>query len=185
VAISLANKNSGNLERAEVKMQSTTGNSMYALQDILRKEKGLVAIEKISKGTQILFEEPIITISRNKPVNKQLRTFICQQVDALSEYQRRAFLFMHNIHSYGNTAKQYFGIMRTNSLPTKIDGDKGAIFLEICRINHVCDNNAQKNWNENIKRHIVYALRDICKGEKITIYYLGVDKNRENRREAL
>lgn len=28
-------------------------------------------------------------------------------------------------------------------------------------------------------------MRGICKGEEITIYYLGVDKNREDRREAL
>jgi hypothetical protein len=34
-AISIANENSGNLEGAgDVKMQSTTGNSMYALQDV-------------------------------------------------------------------------------------------------------------------------------------------------------
>jgi hypothetical protein len=45
-AISIANENSGNLEGAgDVKMQSTTGNSMYALQDVPGKGKGLVAIE--------------------------------------------------------------------------------------------------------------------------------------------
>jgi hypothetical protein len=31
----------------------------------------------------------------------------------------------------------------------------------------------------------VHALRDIYKGEEITIYYLGVHKNREARRKAL
>lgn len=86
-------------------MQSTTGNPMYALRDVPGKGKGLVAIEKISKGTRILSEEPIITV--------------------------------------------------------------------------------QKNWNENIKRHTVHALRDIYKGEEITIYYLGVHKNYEARHEAL
>jgi hypothetical protein len=135
--------------------------------------------------TRILSEEPIITVPRSEPVSERLRTSICQQVDALSEHQRRAFLSMHNIHPYGNAAEQYLGIIQTNSLPAETDGDKGAIFLEACRINHACDNNAQKNWNENIKRHTVHALRDICKGEEITIYYLGVDKNREDRREAL
>jgi hypothetical protein len=33
---------------------------------VLGKGKGLVAIEKISKGTRILSKEPIITISRNE-----------------------------------------------------------------------------------------------------------------------
>jgi len=82
-----------------VKMQSTTGNPMYALQDVPGKGKGLVAIEKISKGTRILSEELIITVPRNEPDSERLRTSICQQVDALSEHQRRAFLSMHNIHA--------------------------------------------------------------------------------------
>ncbi len=166
-------------------MQSTTGNTMYALRDVLGKGKGLVAIEKISKGTRILSEEPIITVPRNELASDQLRISICQQVDALSEHQRRAFLSMHNIHGYRNAAEQYLGIVRTNALPIEINGSEGGIFLEACRINHACDNNAQKNWNTNIKQHTVHALRDISKGEEITIYYLGVHKNREARNKAL
>jgi hypothetical protein len=77
VAISIANENSGNLEGAgDIKMQSMIGNSMYALQDVLGKGKGLVAIEKISKGTRILSKEPIITVPCNEPVSERLRTFI-------------------------------------------------------------------------------------------------------------
>jgi hypothetical protein len=169
-------------------MQSTTGNPMYALRDVPDKGKGLVAIEKISKGTRILSEKPIIIVPgvpRSVPDSEQLRISICEQVNALSEHQRRAFLSMHNIHAYRNAAEQYLGIIRTNALPIETEGSEGAIFLEACRINHACDNNAQKNWNENIKRHTVHALRDIQKGEEITIYYLGVVKGREARQQAL
>jgi SET domain len=166
-------------------MQSMTGNSMYAFRDVPGKGKGLVAIEKISKGTRILSEEPTLTVPRDEPDSERLRTSICQQVDALSEYQRQAFLSMHNIHAYGNVAEQYLGIVRTNGLPIETDGIGGGIFLEACRINHACDNNAQKNWNKNIKRHTVHALRDIYEGEEITIYYLSIHKNRKARREAL
>jgi SET domain-containing protein len=173
------------LGAGDVTMQSTTGNSMYALQDVPGKGKGLVALEKIFKGTRILSEEPIITIPCNIPVSKRLRTSICQQVDALSERQRQAFLSMHNIHPFRNAAEQYLRIIQTNSLPTKTDGDKGAIFLEACRINHAYNNNAQKNWNKSIKRYTVYALRDINKGEEITITYIGALKNRKARRKAL
>ncbi|KAL9127121.1 MAG: hypothetical protein Q9217_003947 [Psora testacea] len=142
-------------------------------------------MEKISKGTRILSEEPIITAPRNETYTEQLRISICQQVDALSEHQRRAFLSMHNIHGYRNAAEQYLGIVRTNALPTETNESEAGIFLEACRINHACDNNAQKNWNGNIKRHTVHALRDIYKGEEITIYYLRVHNNREARKEAL
>lgn len=166
-------------------MQSTTGRPMYDLRDVPGRGKGLVAIEKISKGTRILSEEPIITVPRNEPDRKRLQTLICQQVDALSEHQRQAFLSMHNIHAYGDAAEQYLGIVRTNALPIEANGSEGGIFLEACRINHACDNNAQKNWNENIRRHTVHALRDICKGEEITIYYLAIHENRKARHEAL
>ncbi|OCK83190.1 SET domain-containing protein 5 [Lepidopterella palustris CBS 459.81] len=91
---------------------------------------------------------------------------------------------MHNIHAYRNTAEQYLGIVRTNALPIGTNGIDGGIFLEACRINHACDNNAQKNWNENIKRHTVHALRDIEQGEEITICYLAILKNRKARQEA-
>jgi hypothetical protein len=185
-AIFIANENSGNLEGAgDAKMQSTTGNSMYALQDVPGKGKGLVAIEKISKGTRILSEEPIITIPRNGMNSEQLQISIYQQVATLSKHQQRAFLSMYNIHPYRDAAERYLGIFQTNSLPAETDGDKGAIFLEACRINHACDNNAQKNWNEKIKRHTVHALRDINKGEEITITYLGPLKNRKARQKAL
>ena len=166
-------------------MQSMTGNPLYVLQDVSGKGKGLVAIEKISKGTRILSEEPIITVPRNEPDSERLRASICQQVNTLSERQRRAFLSMHNIHEYRSAAEQYLGIVRTNALPIETDGSGGGIFLEACRINHACDNNAHKDWNENIKQHTVHALRDICKDEEITIYYLGLDQNYKARREAL
>ncbi|KAL9008300.1 MAG: hypothetical protein Q9173_006558 [Seirophora scorigena] len=125
---------------------------MYVLcVDVLGKGKGLVAIENISRGTRILSQEPIITVPRNED-SEQLRISTYQQVGALGEHQRRAFLSMHSIHAYRNAAEQYHGINR---------------------------------WNSNIKRHTVHALRDIREGEEITIYYLGVHKNRKARKEAL
>ncbi|MCJ1382121.1 hypothetical protein MMC17_005233 [Xylographa soralifera] len=181
----VANENSGNLgEAGDVKMQSTIANSMYALQDVPGKGKGLVAIKKIFKGTRILSEEAFITIDEAVS-SERLRTSICKQVEALSEHQRRAFLSMHNIHLYKNAVEQYLGIIRTNSLPAEDVGDKGAIFLEACRINHACDNNAQKSWNEKIKRHTVHTLRDIKKGEEITITYLSPLKSRKVRQKTL
>jgi len=158
---------------------------MYALRDVPGSGKGLIAIKKIPKGTRILSEEPVVTLPLHEPVSEQLRISICQQVDALTEHQRRTFLSMHNIHAYENAAEQYLGIVRTNALPIESDEFGGGIFLEACRINHACDNNAQKDWNTNIKRHTVHTLRDIDKDQEITIYYIGIHKNREARRKAL
>ncbi|KAL4860602.1 hypothetical protein BDV12DRAFT_204871 [Aspergillus spectabilis] len=162
---------------------------MYALQDITGKGKGLIATQKIPQGTRILCEEPIIKIPNSHDQlarhSKDLDNSICQQVNTLTKKQRQAFLALHNIYPYTKPAEQYIGIIRTNGLPIEDGKTGGGIFLEASRINHACDNNAQKSWNKNIKRHTVHALRDIAEGEEITIYYLAVHGSRETRREAL
>jgi hypothetical protein len=166
------------------KMSSSAGDLMYALQEVPGKGKGLVATRKIPKGTRILSEEPIIRVSEAVLDSQTLRASIRRQVDALTPDQRRAFLSMHNIHA-DDVVSRYHGIIRTNALPFGDDVREAGIFLDACRINHACDNNAQKSWNENIKRHTIHALRDIEKGKEITIYYLRVLNNREARQESL
>lgn len=155
---------------------------MYSIQDVPGKGVGLVATQNIPIGTRILSEEPIIRALEDKPDSQTLRKYLRKQVDALTPEQRQVFLSMPNIYA-DDSASKYLGIIRTNSLP--FGDDEAGIFLDACRINHACDNNGQKCWNENIKRHTVHALRDIEKGEEITIYYLGVTNNREARQEAL
>jgi hypothetical protein len=159
--------------------------SMYALRDVPGKGKGLVAIENISKGTRILSELPVITTPERQRDSKWLKAHISQQIDSLDETQRQLFFSMYNRYPYENVVEQSFGILRTNSLPIKDNGIGGGIFLEACRINHACDNNAQKHWNPSIKPHTVHALRDIPAGEEITIYYLGLDSSRATRQERL
>ncbi|OBT53863.1 hypothetical protein VE04_06563 [Pseudogymnoascus sp. 24MN13] len=163
-------------------MSTLTTEPIYTIQDVPGKRKGLVATRDIPMGTRILSEEPILRIPENLPDCETLRSYVRLQVDALTPNQRQAFLSMHKIHA-DDSASKYLGIMRTNALP--FGQDNAGIFLDACRINHACDNNAQKCWNENIKRHTVHALRNIEKGEEITIYYLGVTNNREARQEEL
>ncbi|GMG22261.1 unnamed protein product [Aspergillus oryzae] len=160
---------------------------MYDLKDVPSKGKGLVATRSIPHGTRILCEEAIIHIphSHNQWGSKKLQSYVREQVNALTEQQRQAFLSLHNIYPYKNPMEQYVGIIRTNALPIENGETGGGIFLEASRINHACDNNAQKSWNENIKRHTVHALRNINEGEEITIYYLAAHTTRKARQEAL
>jgi hypothetical protein len=161
------------------------GGSLYTLQDVPGKGKGLIATVTIPKGTRILEEQPIITTPERQRSVEWLETHVSQQVASLNEHQRQSFLSMHNIYPHKNTHEQYLGILRTNGLPVEDNGIDGGIFLEACRINHDCHNNAQKHWNERIQRHTVHALRDIAEGEEITVYYLGLDSSREVRRQKL
>jgi hypothetical protein len=159
--------------------------SMYTLQDIKGKGKGLVATKNIAKGTRIISEHPVVTIPEGQRSDEWLKRHICEQVESLDEYERQSFLSLHNIYPYEEDVEQFLGIIRTNALPIEENGIGGGIFLEACRINHSCNNNAQKHWNNRIGRHTVHALRDIIEGDEITIYYLGLDSIREVRRQKL
>lgn len=66
-----------------------------------------------------------------------------------------------------------------------IQAHHAGIFEYACRINHACNNNAQKSWNENIERHTVHALRDIQQGEEFTIFYLRTLESRGRRQADL
>jgi hypothetical protein len=158
---------------------------MYSLTEVPGKGKGLVAAVDIPRGTRILEEKPTITIPDHLHDESMQKAHISQQMDSLNEQQRESVLSMHNIYPYTNVAEQCFGIFRTNALPVESKGIRGGLFLEACRINHACNNNAQKSWNQRIERHTVHALRDIAKNEEITIFYLGHGSAREVRQEKL
>ncbi|KAL2070227.1 hypothetical protein VTL71DRAFT_13253 [Oculimacula yallundae] len=164
-------------------MSSSTKDRNYVLQDVPGKGQGLIATKQISKGTRILSEKPMIVLPENKLNMRELQTSISQQVATLDRDQKRAFLSMHNLYPYSNSAEQYIGIYHTNSLPA--DDGFGGIFMYACRINHACNNNAQKSWNGKIKRHTVHALREIASGEEITITYVSPLKSLKVRQEIL
>ncbi|KAF7953069.1 hypothetical protein EAE96_006289 [Botrytis aclada] len=165
-------------------MSSSVPEPMYSIQEVPGKGKGLIATRTIPMGTCILSEEPIIRIPENASDTALLRASIRKQVEALTEKKRQAFLSMHNIYTT-DTTPPHLGIIRTNALPFEDSVSEGGIFINACRINHACDNNAQKGWNENTKRHTIYAKRDIEAEEEITIFYLGILNKRETRQQRL
>ncbi|KAG6132050.1 hypothetical protein E4U12_003370 [Claviceps purpurea] len=177
-------------------MNCPTSGSMYALQDIPGKGKGLVATRNIPKGTRILSEQHLITIPTDLD-HEEGRKSICRQLEALSNDQRRAFLSLHNAYPCNDmedsdktkdadkvkdAAEQYLDIFSTNALPMcEDDQDNGSIFLMACRINHDCESNAAHTWNARIHRHTVHAIRDIDAGEEITLSYVRLLAKREAR----
>ncbi|KFA80210.1 hypothetical protein S40288_09887 [Stachybotrys chartarum IBT 40288] len=170
-----------------VKEGSQDGQSMppYVLQDVPGKGKGLVATRLITRGTRILCEKPIVTSTLSQTNFRIAGTAIHRQVKGLAENQQREFFSLHNIHPYKDVADHCMGIFRTNALPIEEGGIGAGIFIEASRINHACDNNAQKGWNERIKRHTIYAIHDIAIGQEITITYFGALRNRKMRQGKL
>lgn len=158
---------------------------MFALEDIPDKGKGLIATELIPSGTRILCEEPILRVPCAASNIDELGQMAFQKAQALDSTQLNIFLSLRNVHSFNSVFEQYAGIVRTNALPVGPDGLRGGIFENACRINHACNNNAQKSWNKTLERHTVHALRDIQQGEEITIFYLRILQSRSQRQAEL
>lgn len=166
-------------------MSTARTDQICAFQDVPGKGKCLIALQTIPKGTRILSEKALLIRDQDHFNIERSQNSIYRQVANLDEGQRRVFLSMRNIHPYKNAAEKYFGIFRTMALPADNYEHNTAIFLEASRINHACDNNAQKAWNEEIKQHTVHALKDIEMGTEITITYIAPLKRRLARQSAL
>ncbi|KAG6030570.1 hypothetical protein E4U19_000409 [Claviceps sp. Clav32 group G5] len=165
-------------------MDSPASDSMYAMQDVPGKGRGLVATRNIPQGTRIISEQALFTV-RNVVNVEERQRLVCQQVDLLSNDQRDAFLSMHNAHTFNDTARRYLGIFQTNSLPAgeiSTSNNRG-IYLQACHLNHDCDYNATYDWNVTIQRLTVHAFRDIDAGEEITVPYVEFLMNHESRRK--
>ncbi|KAJ6259358.1 hypothetical protein Dda_6258 [Drechslerella dactyloides] len=156
---------------------------LYTIQEIPNKGHGLVASTAIAKGTHILCESPLFRVSRRDNNKKRLSDSISKKIAALSKEHQQAFYSLHN--SYEDELSPELGIARTNVLPLGSNAAEGAIFLDASRINHSCNNNAQNTWNENLQKITIHAIRDIAKGEEITIIYLAARRNRSARLREL
>lgn len=163
-------------------MQEIAIKKMYTIRDVPGKGKGLVATEDIPKGTRFLCEEPIIISPQRAPDQEWPQEHVRQQVESLTKDQRHTFLALDNIYPYNDVTEQYYGIVKTNAYAIE---NQAAVFPEAARINHACDRNAMKRWNENIRRLTFHALRNISRDEEITVYYLPVDMNWDARQENL
>ncbi|RAL58416.1 hypothetical protein DID88_005121 [Monilinia fructigena] len=166
---------------------------IYAKKIVPGKGIGLVAIQDIPKSTRIICEAATLTGPNSLPV-EELRSCLVEQFHALSEHQQKEFLALSNIRQFKDASELYCGIYCTNALPlNEIDSsgghltqaDRGGVFLEACRINHACDENAAANWNEDTEHLTVTASKDILKDEEITIYYLARRNNYKARRACL
>jgi hypothetical protein len=158
---------------------------MYIIEDIPGKGRGLIATQDIPKSTMIISETPTMTVCGRMANMEQLENSIRQQLGTLAKDQIHEFLAMSNVYPFTNASERWRGIFHTNALPIGSKLDAGGVFFQACRINHACDPNAQNFWNENLHQLTIHAVRDICKGEEITIYYLSSHRNRQARQKEL
>jgi hypothetical protein len=143
------------------------------IRSIQDKGKGLIARVSIASGTRILIEKPLFTAS--SPVGS-LDNVVLAKVKALSKEQQRQFLSLCNNYPGKNP---FSGIFKTNALPCGPDSPIGAVYSNICFINHACIPNSHNNWNSKTGLETIHAIREIKAGEEITISYAAGEPARQ------
>jgi hypothetical protein len=153
------------------------GLSLYEIQPIPGKGKGLVARFSIAKGTRILVEEPLFTVLSAAASSE---SNIVTKVKSLSKDQQRQYLSLHNNFPGKNI---FDGIYKTNALPCGAGSTTGGVYPTICLINHCCFPNSHQSWSSEEAKETIHALRNIKAGEEIAITYLQHQTSQVRRSE--
>jgi hypothetical protein len=141
---------------------------VYEIMPIAGKGLGILTTQKITKGTRIISERPLFKITQHE--SKLSEYLIAEQLLTLTDNEQDTFFALSNRKPDPN--QPLTAILGANAFRT-ISNDVAAVFNELSRINHACNPNMMTVWNEDYETMTAIALRDIRKGEELTISYLG------------
>ncbi|KAI9889698.1 MAG: hypothetical protein M1814_005099, partial [Vezdaea aestivalis] len=147
-------------------------NTKYALVDIPRFGRGMIATAKIALGELIVSEPPLFKFPSNSSGmgGKSITEYLTKIVQALSKDDQHAYFGLANSYSSLGPIQ---GIMKTNAMPLGTRAAFGGIFVVCSRFNHSCRNNAEYSWSSKHGEERVYAVKEIKEGEQICVSYLG------------
>ena len=169
--------------------------------------RGLVAAKDIKMGEQILIDSVVISLDWNwksdSIMTRKVPRSLKEQIQALPGEKASQF---HDLKSDVNIkfSERDLRTLRKENCFTemkafrsnRIESEKGdLLFFVLSRINHSCAPNVdecslpkESKDQENVVEHELRAIKDISKGEEITIFYLNHVKSigiKQLRREYL
>jgi len=100
----------------------------YVVRSIPKEGQGLIATQTFPKGTRILSEKPIFTISGRGYNLDLINQRIANELKQVSEHNRRAFLSLHN--NFRGSLAPFLGIVKTNAIPLGPDATESGLFLQ-------------------------------------------------------
>jgi len=151
----------------------------YVVRSIPKKSQGLIATQTIPKGTRILSEKPIFTISGTGNNLDLINQRIANELKRVSKDNQRTFLSLHN--NFRGSLAPFLGITKTNTLSLGPSVIESGLFLQASRINHACLPDYQYTWNASISEETIYTVREIAQGEEITISYSHTGPSKSRR----
>ena len=164
-------------------IRNVKASTLYVIKASPGKGLGMFAAEDIRKGTRILAEKPFFSLTKRPVINlsdPQAPNEISIAFDRLSTSEQHQYLGLHCPQRPG--CSRGVTIYEANCYEM---GSGTCICLDAARINHSCVPNAHYSWNASIERQTVHAVKDIFKGEEITISYCSAIRTLEKRKRDL
>lgn len=167
------------------------------------KGLGTFATSFISPGNLIFGEHPVILAPYLPGLSVPVADMYTKIFESLPKSSLALVSSLATLHQDNGRSKSaetpslsfYENIMKTNSVVINLlnptDGPRPelaahrALFLRLSRCNHSCEPNATWNWDAQILRLTLSALRPISPGEEITISYIAPSKNQSALREKV
>ncbi|MCJ1479852.1 hypothetical protein MMC06_000006 [Schaereria dolodes] len=152
----------------------------YRVQDIPEKGKGWVAERDIVRGDRLLREECLFVIPAlgltKMEMNDQLWLYLKENS---AEHQR---MFLRLSNAFPGDKAIFMNVLTTNAII-----HCGTYFVApmVARLNHDCHPNACATVNIQTRRVTVHSIRQIKKGEEITITYIEHTLPLTDRQEFL
>ncbi|ELQ32885.1 hypothetical protein M0657_007004 [Pyricularia oryzae] len=157
----------------------------YAVVDIPRKGKGVVATADIAKGELLFRERPVLveTMARPKYMGPNHQSKLLERAWArLPPSERDAVLGLSH-HSGAHVLR---GIMDSNTFGMTLSGvPHSGLFPRISRINHSCRPNVYVRYTRSTLELEVVAYRDISAGTELGVSYTPLNMLSRDRRQVL
>ena len=157
--------------------------NLYSIKASPGKGLGMFAAADIRKGTRILEEKPFFSLVE-RPELSESEVYapdeISEAFGRLSVGDQDKYMSLHCPER--PNCSVLFSIYEANCYEM---GSGACICLDASRINHSCIPNAHFSWNTNIERETLHAVKDIFKGEEITISYCPAIRAFDERKSIL
>ncbi|WRT69458.1 uncharacterized protein IL334_006444 [Kwoniella shivajii] len=140
------------------------------------KGVGLVASGYIKKGTLIVKQSPLLTVTMGDINEVLVFDHVYPQYFKLPKNQRDKVMTFHRRTDQAAEKDELVNIIETNAIPLQGDPSEEAkslgLFETIGKINHSCAPNSGWSWYEEGKMLHLYAYDDISPGSEITVSYI-------------
>ncbi|KAH7870315.1 uncharacterized protein C8R40DRAFT_651344 [Lentinula edodes] len=163
--------------------------SIFSVQGIPGKGKGIIAVRNIKRGEVVLRERPLFVLPSE--ITTSPTALITRHLSLLTPYEHAQFYnlsyvnFPPDLDPENDFAELALAIFQTNAVSTGVNSV--GIFPRMARLNHGCSSafNVVYTWREKEGMLMVHAIRDIQKGEELLTTYTDTKRPRDQRRAYL